>query len=119
MTSENNYSARFRSYFENHSTEALDFIRWLVEQESMSRVPDATSRIAENLAARIADLGGKVERFYDSRCGTTLLARFYGDSDDAAGRHEPKKQLLIVGHLDTVWPIGTLAARPFRVEDGR
>ena len=27
-------------------------------------------------------------------------------------------RVLLVGHLDTVWPFGTLAARPFRVDDG-
>ncbi|MGH8596664.1 MAG: M20 family metallopeptidase, partial [Gammaproteobacteria bacterium] len=29
------------------------------------------------------------------------------------------QQLLVVGHLDTVWPLGTLAERPFRIEEGR
>ena len=27
-------------------------------------------------------------------------------------------RVLVVGHLDTVWPLGTLARRPFRVQDG-
>jgi len=26
--------------------------------------------------------------------------------------------LLVIGHLDTVWPLGTLGSRPFHVEDG-
>jgi glutamate carboxypeptidase len=128
MTSENNHGASFRRYFEEHSQEALELIRWLVEQESMSLVPDATSRIAENLAERIADLGGKIERFEDPRCGTHLLARFNPENTlaGAAGTNgggstngERPKQLLIIGHLDTVWPLGTLAKRPFRIDGDR
>ena len=29
------------------------------------------------------------------------------------------RQVLLLGHIDTVWPVGTLAARPFRAEGGR
>src|SRR5438477_426486 len=35
---------------------------------------------------------------------------------DLPGEGEP---LLLLGHVDTVWPVGTLADMPFRVEDGR
>jgi glutamate carboxypeptidase len=103
------------SYFEAHSSEMLEFTRWLVEQESMSREADATRRIAENLADRLASEGAAVELFNDRAYGSTLCARF-----DCAGDGLPTdKQLLVVGHLDTVWPIGTLAIRPFRVEEDR
>ena len=35
------------------------------------------------------------------------------------GERRPRKQILVVGHLDTVYPMGTHAATPFRVSDGR
>lgn len=35
------------------------------------------------------------------------------------GPRRPAKQILVLGHLDTVYPMGTLAAMPFRVTDGR
>ncbi|HKS39862.1 MAG TPA: M20 family metallopeptidase [Blastocatellia bacterium] len=94
----------------------LEFMRWLVEQESMSREPEATQRIAENLGERIAEMGAKVDLLSDLRYGATLRARF-------ALNHNSQtfddKQLLVVGHLDTVWPLGTLSVRPFRVEGER
>jgi glutamate carboxypeptidase len=99
------------SYFEQKRDQILEFIRWLVEQESMSRVPEATSRIAENLADRITQLGASVELLSDPSYGATVRARFGSDSS--------RKQLLLVGHLDTVWPIGTLAERPFRRDGDR
>jgi glutamate carboxypeptidase len=102
--------------FEDSSEQILQFIRWLVEQESMSRDAEATRRIAENLADQLANDGASVDLLSDSRYGASLCARYAFDSDEARG---DEKQLLIVGHLDTVWPAGTLAARPFRVSEGR
>lgn len=104
------------SFFEAHSTEMLDFTRWLVEQESMSREGEATRQIAENLGEKLSLLGATVELINDRQFGSTLLARF-----DRFGHAAPKenKQLLIVGHLDTVWPLGTLAVRPFKIEEDR
>jgi glutamate carboxypeptidase len=103
------------SYFESNSSEMLEFTRWLVEQESMSREADATRRIAENLGDKLASVGAAVELLDDPVYGSTLRARFDCDS----GGLPEDKHLLVVGHLDTVWPIGTLALRPFRVEDDR
>jgi glutamate carboxypeptidase len=103
------------SFFEDNREEMLEFTRWLVEQESMSRDADATRRIAENLGERLASWGAAVELLNDPQYGSTLRARFNHASDQSAD----DKQLLVVGHLDTVWPLGTLALRPFRVEDGR
>jgi glutamate carboxypeptidase len=104
------------SFFEAHSKEMLEFTRWLVEQESMSREAEATRRIAENLGEKLALIGGTVELINDRRYGSTLLARFerFGNTPQ-----KQEKQLLVVGHLDTVWPLGTLATRPFKIEDDR
>jgi glutamate carboxypeptidase len=106
--------AALRSYFEEKQSEMLDFTRWLVEQESMSQVPEATARIAENLSDWLAGIGASVELLSHPKFGSTLRARF-----DLVNSPPNEKQLLVVGHLDTVWPIGTLAARPFRIEGDR
>jgi glutamate carboxypeptidase len=102
-------------YLQSRQAEMLDFIRWLVEQESMSRDAAATARIADNFAAKLSEIGASVELLADPKFGASVLARF----DFTSGQAEDDKQLMIVGHLDTVWPAGTLAARPFRIEDGR
>jgi len=111
MTSEFN-GRNLLAHFECQKSEMIEFTRWLVEQESMSREASALKRIAENLGERLASIGGEVELFHDAARGTTLRARFASSGDDGKDR----KPLLIVGHLDTVWPLGTLAARPFRIE---
>jgi glutamate carboxypeptidase len=101
----------FLSYFEESRAEIVEFIRWLVEQESMSREAEANRRLADNLGDRLVSIGAQVELLDDPRFGATLRARFDGPE-------ESTQQLLVVGHIDTVWPLGTLAERPFRIENG-
>jgi len=36
-----------------------------------------------------------------------------------SGAEGDGRQVLLLGHIDTVWPVGTLAERPFRVEGAR
>ncbi|HWX40547.1 MAG TPA: hypothetical protein VN345_05300, partial [Blastocatellia bacterium] len=128
MPSNSERAAELLSYFEEHRGDLLDFIRSLVEQESMSRVPEATLRIAENLGDWLAGAGATVDILRDARYGGTVRARIghEGLATGVAGPREAEgagsskefqknKQLLVVGHLDTVWPIGTLAGRPFRL----
>jgi glutamate carboxypeptidase len=126
-----NEGSMLLSYFEERLPETLEFIRWLVEQESMSREAEANRRLAENLGERLAQAGATVDLITSPRYGATLRAR-YGftasakpnaarsrTDNESEDRDSSGKQLLVVGHLDTVWPLGTLARRPFRIEDGR
>lgn len=109
-------ATRLLTAFEESSEEILQFIRWLVEQESMSRDAEAARRIAGNLADRLASDGAAVDLVGDPRHGASLRARYtLGGGESTAD----DKQLLVVGHLDTVWPSGTLARRPFHTSDGR
>ena len=114
MTSEFN-GRNLLAHFESQKSEMIEFTRWLVEQESMSREAPALKQVTENLGERLAVLGGEVDLFNDPARGTTLRARFRTCADD----RKDHKPLLVVGHLDTVWPIGTLATRPFRIEQDR
>jgi glutamate carboxypeptidase len=110
MTNANNRSAELFACFEEKRAEIFELIRWLVEQESMSREAEATTRIAENFAERLSRDGASVDLFRDPKFGATLRARFHQSA------HPEAKQLLVVGHLDTVWPLGTLALRPLRID---
>jgi glutamate carboxypeptidase len=110
MTNAENRSSRLFSHFEERRAKMLEFIRWLVEQESRSREAEAITGLAENFSERLIQLGASVELFKDAKFGATLRARF-NKSENADA-----KQLLVVGHLDTVWPLGTLALRPFQID---
>ena len=88
--------------------DVLDDLRRLVEVESPSLDVGAVSKSA----AAVADL---VERRLGS--APTLVESVVGPHVHWRGPGKPR--VLLVGHHDTVHPIGSLAARPFRVDDGR
>ncbi len=80
----------------------------LVNVESPSRDLDALARSAATLSALIEQrLGGSA----------TLIESAAGPHVHWSGGGVPK--VLVLGHHDTVFPIGSLAARPFTVVDGR
>jgi glutamate carboxypeptidase len=114
MTQESAHGAWLNSYFQEHLEEMVDFLGWLVRQESMSRVPEATSHVAREFGAKLRELGATVDLITNEHCGASILARF-----DHPCKDQSAKQLLLVGHLDTVWPIGTLERQPFRTEGDR
>ncbi|HMG32441.1 MAG TPA: M20 family metallopeptidase [Blastocatellia bacterium] len=106
-------------YFQQAQLDVVAFIQWLVEQESMSREAEPLRRIGESYASRLVDFGASVDLLTDPKFGTTVRARFAPHTSNGDTGAEDARQLLVVGHLDTVWPIGTLSARPFRIDDGR
>lgn len=85
----------------------LDDLRVLVEIESPSLDLDALRTSAEALAAMIERLLGRPATLIDSPAGPHV---------HWSGGGDPK--VLLLGHHDTVFPLGALAARPFRVADG-
>jgi glutamate carboxypeptidase len=90
----------------------LDRLRVLVEAESPSGDPAAIARVAGVLAAAFREAGGEVAERPVAGVGVHLVTRF-------AGRAPAERPVLILGHMDTVHPLGTVAERPFRVEAGR
>jgi glutamate carboxypeptidase len=87
-------------------------LRALVETESPSddkAAVDAAVRLTAGLAK---DAGGRVKTHKQKTFGDVLEARF-GPASRA------RKPVLLLGHLDTVWPLGTLKAMPWREAGGR
>jgi glutamate carboxypeptidase len=66
-----------------------------------------------NLAERIAREDGARPKRHKQREFGDILELHFGPSRSL------QKPILLLGHLDTVWPIGTLAQMPWRVADDR
>jgi glutamate carboxypeptidase len=79
----------------------VDLLRELVEIESPTYSP-GVRRVAERLAEELAGLGATVE--------------FRGEDHLVAELDGHGEPLLVVGHCDTVWPVGTLERMPFRTD---
>jgi glutamate carboxypeptidase len=92
----------------------VNLIEQLVRAESPSESKAAVDACVALAAAHAKALGGRVKLHRQRGFGDVLEARFGPKSKTgAAGR------ILLLGHLDTVWPVGTLKTMPCRVGDGR
>lgn len=89
-----------------------------VEIESPTYSQPDIDRMARFFAREFRRYRGKVSLLENSTTGAALLAEFWGGKGKRV-KSKPKKPILLIGHHDTVWPIGTLARMPFRVQRGR
>jgi glutamate carboxypeptidase len=87
----------------------LQSIRELVERETKSREESRLNEIASFISGQLREIGGQVELIPQNGYGTHLRARF------DFGHDRMEQGVLVVGHLDTVWPVGSLKRLPFRV----
>ncbi len=93
----------------------LSRLQQLVRQESPSENKAAVNGAGDLVARWALAMGGRLRRYPHKQHGDSLLIRF-APADAAARRLSP---VLLLGHLDTVWPVGTLARMPWRVTRDR
>jgi glutamate carboxypeptidase len=89
--------------------EMVASLRQLVELESPSHDKAALDTLGRHLAAEFRRIGGRTRIHSQKHAGDHLQV-------DLPGAGKP---ILILGHMDTVWNLGTLASMPFRVAKGR
>jgi glutamate carboxypeptidase len=90
----------------------IKLLRQMVEIESPSDNKAAVDRCIAFTAKQCTRLGGHVHLHRQKEFGDLLEARF-------GPKKSSQKPILLLGHLDTVWPLGTLKGMPFRVADRR
>jgi glutamate carboxypeptidase len=100
-------SARRLRYFEERKPAITETIRQLVEVESPSDNKQAVDRLGSLLAGRFEALGGHAKFHRTPNFGDHLQVDFAGKSS--------AKPVLLLGHLDTVYPMGTLSTMPCRI----
>jgi glutamate carboxypeptidase len=88
----------------------LGAIRQMVVQETPSSDKPRLDAFAEYLAGRLRGAGASVEIIANVERGNHVRATYAGPHTNPA---------LILCHFDTVWAVGTLDARPFRIENGK
>src|SRR5947209_9459083 len=94
-------------YFANRQTEFLKLTRAVVETESPSGYVEGVCAVVSLLAdeaRKISDVTS-VERIENPRYGEHLRVRAFGYTNDA--ETEASRQILIVGHTDTVHERGS------------
>lgn len=107
-------TADLRSVVQGNERRLLARLRELVEIESPSEDRAAVNRAGEAVIAWAEALGAKVKRHRQRDHGDVLELRF-----GASARAQAKRgRVLLLGHLDTVWPLGTLARMPWQEREG-
>jgi len=96
-------------WFERKREELLQTIVQLVEIESPSGDKAAVDRLSALLAGRFEGMAGHAKFHRVAEFGDHLQIDFPGSG----------KPILLLGHLDTVYPVGTLATMPCHIKNGR
>src|SRR4051812_17399287 len=87
----------------------LDTIETLVRLESPTTDKAAVDRCGAELASRLGAIGGRVTKLPRAERGDHLLAEFGCGAS----------QILLLGHFDTVWPVGQLERMRLQTENGK
>jgi glutamate carboxypeptidase len=92
---------------------ALALLRDLVAIDSPTSEKAAVDRLGERVAREFRDAGATVAVHPRAAAGDALSIAFPAPPAGPGGG-----PALLLGHLDTVWPLGEAARRPFAVADG-
>jgi len=84
----------------------LDDLRTLTAIDSGSQHKPGIDAVNDWLAERLSGLGFHIQRYRQTRAGDDLLATLQGQG---------QRQVLLLGHTDTVYPVGTAAQRPMTI----
>ncbi|MGH9803813.1 MAG: M20 family metallopeptidase [Candidatus Acidiferrales bacterium] len=104
---------KLQAYLRRRRTEMVRVLGELVRRESPSDDLAAVTRAAEFLAQEWRRRGARTRLLRPRGRGAILRVEL------VLGRGRPQGQILLVGHLDTVYSLGTLQRMPFAVRGGR
>ena len=91
----------------------LDTIRALATRESPTHDKAAVDACGRELRQRLEAIGARVSVWPQEAVGDHLRAEFSFGDDPAP------KQILMLGHFDTVWDVGQIRTMPVKEVDGR
>jgi len=96
-----------------HESQMVRLLGRFVRAESPSTDKAAVDRFGHLVAAEWRRRGARVQILRQRACGDHVRAELF------LGHGRPRGQILVLGHLDTVYDVGTLARMPFRIARGR
>ncbi len=104
-------ASQIRSWLEPRESDLVGLLANLVNQDSGTYDPAGVNQVGEILASAVANSGFMIRRVAGSTYGDHVVATRPGSQGE--------RRLLCLGHMDTVFPAGTAASRPFQIKDGR
>ncbi len=95
------------AYIDDHKAQMMDLWQDLVNQDSPASYREGVDLVAKRVFKELEEAGASTR--WDEE-GKALIAEIPGDS---------RAPVLLLGHMDTVFPVGEAARRPFTVEGSR
>jgi glutamate carboxypeptidase len=102
---------RLLDHLRGRQEDMVALVRELALLESPSGLPEAQGPVLDRLATALEEAGFRTRRLAGDASGGQLYA--------VLPRPRPSGSQLLIGHCDTVWPVGTLASMPVELRDGR
>ncbi|MFQ5633312.1 MAG: M20 family metallopeptidase [bacterium] len=101
---------RIIAYIHEQRPKFVEFLRELVLAESPSLQPETQEPVMEQLTEALRNIDYHVLRVPGRKTAGHLFARPRHSMTRGNGQ-------LLIGHCDTVWPVGTIAKMPLEVSD--
>lgn len=97
-------------FIDEHRDEMVTLWQEFVNMESGSQNKPGIDAVASKIQQVLADEGAVTQIIEMEQAGNMMIGEIGAD------RKKPK--VLFLGHMDTVFPVGTVAKRPFTIRDG-
>ncbi len=105
---------RVHAWARDHMDLYRDVLTELVTRETPSDAPERMRPLIDWIVGMMRELHIR-SRTFPLENGAAVLLQWVSTDDAMPQRFD----VTLLGHLDTVWPVGTLATMPFRIEGDR
>jgi glutamate carboxypeptidase len=101
-------------HFTDQNSGTIELIKEIVEIESPSYHLEGNKAVADRIVNQFREIlpEADIERIFREKYGEHLIIRAFENSSQA-------KPVLLLGHIDTVHPIGAKKQNPTRIKDGK
>jgi len=100
----------FSQYFKSRQGEMIALLKELVQKESPTSDKKAVDACASYFTEQLRKTGARITRIPQKATGDFYTAEFPARADRSLNG-----QILVLAHIDTVWPVGTIAKMPFYI----
>lgn len=99
--------SQITDYLQNQFTEMIELTKDIINVDSQSDDIAGVQNVADILSQKMTELGMTPHQIDRGKPGTVLIGELAGDPGLAP--------VILLGHMDTVFPRGTVAQRPFEI----
>ncbi len=100
----------FFLYFKSRQGEMVRLLKELVIRESPTHDKKAVDACSNFIVEEFKKLGCRLTRFPQKEVGDFYLVNYYGQL-----KNKKESPLVILTHIDTVWPVGKISQMPFYI----